>query len=218
MGCRTVEIGAHHTCCSLLQALFMIARRPIRSCFIATSVARAQSLPTPIFRRHLTIAPAASPIWPRCTAPRLDLPAYAETPEEWITLGARVHGAFGAFIPLGIRIGLDAMDQLHAKPRELTLLYYDSDAAPCACFSDGIAIATYASVGQRTLTIAPEKTPPGAAAIIIIRPRQGGPGFKYTIPTAALAKLASMNKELDPRGRYDAVMAADGLFQVEAAP
>jgi hypothetical protein len=24
-----------------------------------------------------------------------------------------------------------------------------------------------------------------------------------------------MNKELDPRGRYDAVMAAEGLFQIE---
>jgi hypothetical protein len=24
-----------------------------------------------------------------------------------------------------------------------------------------------------------------------------------------------MNKDLDPRGRYDAVMAADGLFEVE---
>jgi hypothetical protein len=27
-----------------------------------------------------------------------------------------------------------------------------------------------------------------------------------------------MNKDLDPRGRYDAVMATEGLFQVEAAP
>jgi hypothetical protein len=27
----------------------------------------------------------------------LPLMAGAETPEEWITLGARVHGAFGAF-------------------------------------------------------------------------------------------------------------------------
>ena len=32
----------------------------------------------------------------------------AETPQEWITLGARVHGGFGSFIPVGIRIGLDA--------------------------------------------------------------------------------------------------------------
>jgi formylmethanofuran dehydrogenase subunit E len=84
------------------------------------------------------------------------LGAGAETPEEWVTLGARVHGGFGAFIPLGIRIGLDAVKRLDAKPRELTVLYYDSDKSPCACFADGIAIATYASVGQRTLIIAPE--------------------------------------------------------------
>ena len=146
------------------------------------------------------------------------LGARAETPEEWVTLGARVHGAFGAFIPLGIKIGLDAVDRLHAKPRELTVLYYDSDTSPCACFADGIAIATYASVGQRTLTIAPQKAPPGDAAVVVIRPRQGGPGFKYTIPMSALAKLGPMNKALDPRGRYDAVMATDGLFQVEPAP
>jgi formylmethanofuran dehydrogenase subunit E len=144
--------------------------------------------------------------------------ARAETPEEWITLGARVHGGFGAFIPLGIKIGLDAVSRLHAKPRELTVLYFDSDQSPCACFADGIAIATYASVGQRTLTIAAEKAPAGDAAVIVIRPRQGGPGFKYTIPVAALAKLGPMNKNLGERSRYDAVMATDGLFQVEVAP
>src|ERR1700680_4409213 len=83
-------------------------------------------------------------------------PARAKTPEEGMALGARVHGAFGAFIPLGIKIGLDAVKRLDAKPRELAVTYYDSNSSPCACFADGIAIATYASVGQRTLTIAPE--------------------------------------------------------------
>src|SRR5260370_5609259 len=77
----------------------------------------------------------------------------AETPQEWIELGARVHGGFGAFIPLGIRIGLDALKRLDAKPREVTVVYYDSERAPCACVADGIAIATIASVGQRTLEI-----------------------------------------------------------------
>ncbi len=144
--------------------------------------------------------------------------ARAETPDEWVALGARVHGGFGAFIPLGIKIGLDAVNRLRAKPRELSVLYYDSDIAPCACFADGVAIATYASVGQRTLTIVPEKAPPGTAAVIVIRPRHGGPGFRYTIPMAALPKLGDMNKSLDPRGRYDAVMVTDGLFQVEPAP
>jgi len=143
------------------------------------------------------------------------LTAGAETPEEWVALGARVHGGFGAFIPLGIRIGLDALNRLNAKPRELTVLYYDSDKSPCACFADGIAIATYASVGQRTLTISPDKAPEGAIAVAVIRPRSGGSGFKYTIPISTLARLGPMNKDLDPRGRYDAVMAADGLFVVE---
>jgi hypothetical protein len=53
------------------------------------------------------------------------------------------------------------------------------------------------------------------AAVIVIRPRQDGAGFKYSIPLSALPKLAPMNKDLDPRGRYVAVMAADGLFEVE---
>ena len=148
----------------------------------------------------------------------LPLTCRAETPDEWIKLGSRVHGGFGSFIPLGIKIGLDAVKRLNAKPRELTVLYYDSDSSPCACFADGVAIATYASVGQRTLTIAPEKAPAGDAAVIVIRPRQGGPGFKYTIPLSALAKLGPMNKNLDERGRYDAVMTADDLFQVDSAP
>jgi formylmethanofuran dehydrogenase subunit E len=146
------------------------------------------------------------------------VPAKAETPDEWVALGARVHGGFGAFIPLGIRIGLDAVGRLKAEPRTLAVTYHDNDASPCACFADGIAIATYASVGQRSLTISREKAPAGAAAVIVIRPRKGGPGFKYTIPMSALATLGPMNKTLNPRQRYDAVMAADGLFQVEAAP
>jgi FmdE, Molybdenum formylmethanofuran dehydrogenase operon len=144
--------------------------------------------------------------------------ASAETPEEWIALGARVHGAFGAFIPLGIRIGLDAVNRLNAKPRELTVLYYDSDKSPCACFADGVAIATYASVGQRTLTISPEKAPADTLAVIVIKPRKGGSGYKYTIPFSDLSKLGSMNANLDPRGRWDAVMKDDSLFTVEDAP
>jgi hypothetical protein len=140
--------------------------------------------------------------------------ARAETPDEWVALGARVHGGYGAFIPLGIKIGLDAVDRLKAKPRELSVTYYDSEKAPCACFADGVAIATSASVGQRSLKIDPENAPDGAAAVIVIRPRQGGPGFKYTIPLSALPRLGKMNTDLDPLGRHDAVMKADGLFEV----
>ena len=138
----------------------------------------------------------------------------AETPEDWITLGARVHGAFGSFIPVGIRIGLDALQRLNAKPREVTAVYYDSDKAPCACVADGVAIATVASVGQRTLQIASEKAPAGAMAVIIIRHKRTGEAVKYTVADSWLTKLAEWNKTLAPSGRYEAVMTADGLFDV----
>jgi formylmethanofuran dehydrogenase subunit E len=138
----------------------------------------------------------------------------AETPEEWVQLGARVHGGFGSFIPVGIRIGLDALQRLDAKPREVTVTYYDSDKAPCACIADGVAIATVASAGQRTLSIAPEKAPAGAMAVIVVRSKQSGAAVKYTVADSWVPTLIDINKTLDPRGRYDAVMKADGLFDV----
>ena len=54
----------------------------------------------------------------------------AETPEEWVKLGARVHGGFGAFIPVGIKIGEDAMKRLNAQPRELAVTYYSGEGVP----------------------------------------------------------------------------------------
>ena len=140
--------------------------------------------------------------------------ARAESSDEWVKLGARVHGGYGAFIPLGVKIGLDAVDRLKAKPRQLSVLYYDSKTSPCACFADGVAIATYSSFGQRTLAMASESAPAGTAAVIVIRPRQGGAGFKYTIPMKSLPRLRKINQQLDPLGRHDAVMKAEGLFEV----
>jgi formylmethanofuran dehydrogenase subunit E len=142
--------------------------------------------------------------------------ARAETPDEWITLGARVHGGFGAYIPVGIRIGLDALQRLNAKPREVTVLYYDSDKAPCACLADGIAIATTATLGQRTMRLAPEPAPAGAMAVAVVRHKQSGAAVKYTVADRWIPKLAEWNRTLDPRGRYDEVLKAENLYEVVA--
>ena len=37
--------------------------------------------------------------------------SHAETPEEWIKLGARVHGAFGAFLPAGVGVRYSVADE-----------------------------------------------------------------------------------------------------------
>jgi formylmethanofuran dehydrogenase subunit E len=145
-------------------------------------------------------------------------PAPAETPDEWIALGAKVHGAFGAFIPVGIRIGLDAREKLKAEPRGLTVTYYTGEKPPCPCIADGILIATQASPGQGTLQIAAEKAPPGMMAVVVIRNRKTGEGLRYTVADEWLPKILGWNRTLDPAGRYHAAMGADALFQVAPAP
>src|SRR5271154_2368836 len=140
--------------------------------------------------------------------------ASAETKDEWIALGARIHGAFGPFIPVGIRIGLDAKERLHADPRGLTVTYYSGTKPPCPCVADGVMIATQASPGQGTLQISPDKAPDGAMAVIVIKNRKTGEGLRYTIADEWLPKILRWIKS-DPPARYDAALSGDGLFQVE---
>ena len=148
----------------------------------------------------------------------LSLPAQAEAPSEWIELGARVHGAFGAFIPIGIRIGLDAKERIKAEPRGLAVTYYTGEKAPCPCIADGVMLATNASPGQGTLVIAPEKAPAGMLAVVVVRNRKTGEGFRYTVADRWLPKVIEWNKTLDPAGRFDAAIKAEGLFEIASAP
>ena len=141
-------------------------------------------------------------------------PAACETREQWIELGARVHGAFGAFIPVGIRIGLDAKEKLKADPRGLAVVYYSGEKPPCPCVADGVMLATGASPGQGTLQISAEKAPRGSMAVIVIRNRKTGEGLKYTIADEWLPKILGWNKT-DPATRYDSAMSAEGLFNSE---
>ena len=139
---------------------------------------------------------------------------HAETKEVGITLGARIHGGFGPFIPVGIRIGLDAVDKLKADPRGLSVVYYNGTKPPCPCVADGVMIATQASPGQGTLQISADKAPDGAMAVIVIKNRKTGEGLSYTIADEWLPRILGWIKS-DPSARYDAAMAAEGLYQVE---
>ena len=80
-------------------------------------------------------------------------------------------------------------------------------------------LAVGASPGQGTLQVAAEKSPPGTFAVVVIRPRKGGDGLKYTVPISMLPKLGQINSSMqDPLARYNAVMAMPDLFTVEPAP
>ncbi len=139
---------------------------------------------------------------------------HAETKDEWIALGAKVHGAFGPFIPVGIRIGLDAADRLKAGPRGLMVTYYNGNKPPCPCVADGVMLATQASPGQGTLEVSPDRAPDGMMAMIVIKNRTSGEALRYSIKDEWLQKILGWIK-LDPSARYDSAMSAEGLFQVE---
>jgi formylmethanofuran dehydrogenase subunit E len=141
--------------------------------------------------------------------------AISESPEEWVALGTRIHGGFGTLIPVGIRIGQDALQRLEAKPREVTVTYYSGSKAPCPCIADGIMLATMSSPGQGSLVISPETAPPEILAIAVIRSKKTGEGLRYTVSSTWLPKLLEWNKTYDPLGRYDVVIKADNLFSVE---
>ena len=141
---------------------------------------------------------------------------YAETKAEWIGLGTRIHGAFGPFIPIGIRIGLDAIVKLKPGQRDISVIYYNGVKAPCPCVADGVMIATRTSPGQGSLQISPEKAPDGLMAVIVITNRKTGENLRYTIADHWLPNILGWIKS-DPSARYDTAMAAEDLFQVEQA-
>ena len=144
----------------------------------------------------------------------LHFSARAETPDEWVQLGTRIHGSFDGFIPAGIRIGLDAKERMRAEPRGLSILYYDGAKAPCPCMLDGVMLAIQASPGQGTLQIASAKAPPGLLAVIVIRDRRTGKGLRYSISDKWLSTMLAWNHD-EPIKRYEDAMAAEGLFSVE---
>ena len=141
--------------------------------------------------------------------------AGAQTREQWIEWGERVHGGFGTLIALGIRVGQDAQKRLSAGQRELEVTYFDGPATPCACVADGVMIAVSSSPGQGTLRVAAEKAPAGLLARIVFRHRKSGAAAAYRIPMAVMPRMAEWNKALDAPGRYDAVMAPEALYTVE---
>ena len=142
----------------------------------------------------------------------------AETPEEWIKLGTRVHGGFGSYIALGIRIGMDAMERLDARPRDLKVTYQDGKNSPCPCVVDGIMIATVATPGQNSLQVLPNSSDADVFGIAKIEHKKTGESLRYVISNSTRSQLDRWNEVLNERQRYDAIMnaPASSLFDVNA--
>jgi hypothetical protein len=152
-----------------------------------------------------------------CCFLAMPLPILAESPDEWVKLGRRVHGGFGTYIALGIRVGLDARERLEAEPRDLDVTYQDGPNAPCSCVVDGIMLATVATPGQNSLRVLLTKSQPTTFGVVIIKHKKTGQSLRYILPDSARLLLDNWNRDQTGRGRYEAVMNApqDSLFRVQ---
>jgi formylmethanofuran dehydrogenase subunit E len=142
--------------------------------------------------------------------------ARAQSPEQWVEWGDRVHGGFGSLIALGIRVGLDAMQRLGVDRRELSVHYTDGPQSPCPCVLDGIAIAVSASLGQRTLSLDTERTASVLLARVTFTHKQSGRKLTYELPQTVLPVMQTINRDEKGVGRFEAVMklAPASLFRV----
>lgn len=145
-------------------------------------------------------------------------PLQAQTTEEWIELGHRVHGGFGSYLILGIRIGLNARQVLKASPRDLDVTYYDGPNAPCACVADGLMLATGTSPGQSSLRVAQSKSAKGTFGVAVIKNRRSGQSLSYEIPASARGLLDSWNQDSESE-RFEKVMNApeSQLFKLQSS-
>ena len=90
----------------------------------------------------------------------------------------------------------DGIEWLEAKPRELAGVFYQGEGVPCPCSNDGVMLAIGASPGQVSAKVAAEKSPPGTFAMVMIRPRTGGDGLKYTVPISPTGRSSSFSSRI----------------------
>ena len=146
----------------------------------------------------------------------LGLPATGstQTPAEWVKIGQRVHGEFRSFLPVGIRIGQDALQRLEAKPGELSVIYNDGAMTPCACVADGLMMATSSTPGRKNFAVSLINARREFMGSAIIQNPKTGKRLRYEIPAEHLPRLLEWDRKLDPLARFNAVMKMENLFVV----
>lgn len=143
------------------------------------------------------------------------VPPIAE--DDWVALGARIHGAFGSYVALGVQIGLDSLARLHAGRAGVDVTVIDGPEAPCACIADGLMLATGATPGRGTLRVSAGLAPKDVFAIIEIKTLPDGEILRVLVPADARTLLDRVNT-LPAEQRLAAIRAAQPgqLFHFES--
>jgi pyrimidine-specific ribonucleoside hydrolase len=84
--------------------------------------------------------------------------------EEWISilLTHEFHRHLGAYSMIGAKMGLRARELLDATLDGLTVVSHAGLRPPMSCMNDGLQVATGASLGRGTISVAPGEARPEA--------------------------------------------------------
>ena len=84
--------------------------------------------------------------------------------EEWNTvlLTNELHRHLGIYSILGAKMGIRARELLDAGLDELRVVSYAGTEPPLSCLTDGLQVATGATLGRGTISVHPEENRPGA--------------------------------------------------------
>jgi pyrimidine-specific ribonucleoside hydrolase len=87
--------------------------------------------------------------------------------EEWnaALLANEFHRHLGIYSIVGVKMGIRAREVLDAGIDELHVMSHSGSTPPLSCLSDGLQVATGASLGRGAISIAPDKSDPAAVFI-----------------------------------------------------
>jgi formylmethanofuran dehydrogenase subunit E len=126
--------------------------------------------------------------------PIVEAPPRRAAGEDWITLGTRVQGEFDSYTALGIRIGLDALEQLQTARGEVDITLFDGPLTRCPCAADGLMLATGATPGRETFRVDAAWAGEDDFALIVVRDRKSGRTMRCTVPLNVRELLDRWNR------------------------
>ncbi len=132
--------------------------------------------------------------------------------ERLVSMGTELHGHYGAFMVVGIRMGLLALEKLESKGQfDLRAVSEAGNRTPLSCLNDGIQIATGCTLGKGNITVLDKDTP------AVTFETKSGRGVRIELVPEVRQKIFSWFREEDGEKTADRIlkMSNEELFDLK---
>ena len=124
---------------------------------------------------------------------------------------------FGPFIPVGIRVGLDALARLKAEPRSVTVTFYSGAEGAVSVHCRRRHDRDRRPVrGRARCRSPPRRRRTGVLAVIMVRDRKGSASVRYTVKDEWLPEVAGLAQVARPDGPLSGGHGGRGVVRGDA--